>query len=47
MKTESNDVGGKLEPDCNVNSTFNFTVGGIAIVAAVLIVFLVYAYWWE
>jgi len=30
------------QPGCNVNSTFNYMVGGFAIIAAVLIGYLVY-----
>ena len=47
MKTKMNDVGGRLKPNCNVNSTLNFTVGGAAIAAALLIVYLAYVYWWK
>ena len=47
MKTEKNDIGDKLEPGCNVNSRFNFTVGGLAIAAALLIGYLVYVYLWK
>ncbi len=46
MKTETNDVGGKLQPNCNVNSTFNFTVGGLAIAAALVIGYLAYVFSW-
>jgi hypothetical protein len=30
------------EPSCNVNSTFNFTVGALAIAAAIVIGYLVW-----
>lgn len=39
------DTGGQLPPGCNVSSTFNFTVGALAIALAVLIGYLVRAYW--
>ncbi len=45
MKTQMSDVGGQLPPGCNVSSTFNFTVGALAIAAAVLLGYFVYAYW--
>ena len=47
MKTKTNDDVGRLKPNCNVNSTFNFSVGGVAIVAALLIGYLAYVYWWK
>jgi hypothetical protein len=47
MKAETNDDSGKLTPGCNVNSTFNFTVGGLAIAAAVLLGYLSCAYWFN
>ena len=31
---------------CNVSSTFNFTVGALAIAAALVICYLAYRYWW-
>jgi hypothetical protein len=46
MKSETN-AGDRPQPGCNVNSTFNFTVGGIAIAAALLIGYLAYMYWWK
>lgn len=47
MKSDMNDNPNRLETGCNVNSTFNFTVGGIAIAVAVLIGYLAYVYWWR
>ncbi len=47
MSQHKGDVGQRQQARCNVNSTFNFTVGGIAIVAALLVGYLVYAYWWR
>lgn len=44
MKAQSDDKG-LMRTSCNVNSTFNFTVGGLAIAAALLIVYLAYVYW--
>ena len=44
IKPETTDVG-QLQPGCNVNSTFNFTVGVAAIAAALLIGYVVYVYW--
>ena len=31
---------------CNVSSTFNFTVGALAIAAALAIGYLAYRFWW-
>lgn len=45
MKSEMNDAGDRPQSGCNVNSTFNFTVGGFAIAAALLIGYLAYVYW--
>ena len=47
MNTETNGVGSTLQPGCNVNSMFNFTVGGLAIAAALVIGYLTYVYWWK
>jgi hypothetical protein len=47
MISEMNDSGGPPQSSCNVNSTFNFIVGGIAIAAALLIGYLSYVYWWK
>lgn len=47
MNTEKNDAYGKSEPSCNVNSRFNFTVGGFAIAVTLLISYLVYVYLWK
>jgi hypothetical protein len=47
MKSEMNDTGNRSRPGCDVNSTFNFTVGGFAIAAAALIGYLIYVYWWK
>lgn len=47
MKTKTNDDASRLQPGCNVNSTFNFTAGGLAIAAALLIGYLAYVYWWK
>jgi len=46
MKSEMNDAGDK-RPGCDVNSRFNFTVGGFAIAAALLIGYLTFVYWWR
>jgi len=46
MKTNAKDDD-RPQPGCNVNSTFNFTVGGIAIAAAILIGYWVYMHWWK
>jgi hypothetical protein len=45
MKSEINNTGDRTQTGCNVNSTLNFTVGGFAIAAALLIGYLVYVYW--
>ena len=34
------------QPGCNVNSTFNYTVGGFAIAAALLIGYLLVHFFW-
>lgn len=47
MKSETNDARDRLQPGCNVNSTFNFTVGGFAIAAALLIAYLAFVVWWK
>lgn len=47
MKSEMNDTGDRPQLGCNANSTFNFTVGGFAIAAALLIGYLAYVYWWK
>jgi hypothetical protein len=47
MKSEMNETGDRPRAGCDVNSTFNFTGGGIAIAAATLIGYLVYVYWWK
>jgi hypothetical protein len=47
MKAQTGDDGNQLQSGCNVSSTFNFTVGGLAIAAASLIGYLAYLYWWK
>jgi hypothetical protein len=47
MEAQKKDGDKQPQPGCNVNSTFNFTVGGIAIAAAVLIGYLVYFFVWR
>jgi hypothetical protein len=47
MNPEINDDAAKSQRGCNVSSTFNFTVGGLAIVAAVLIGYLAWLYWFK
>ena len=47
MQSEMKEMGDRQQSGCNVNSTFNFTVGGIAIAAALLIGYLAYVYWWK
>ena len=47
MKSETNGAGARLQSGCNVNSAFNFTVGGVAIAAALLIGYIAYVYWWK
>jgi hypothetical protein len=46
MERHASDVRGEGRPGCNVNSTFNFTVGGLAIAVAVLLGYIAYARWW-
>ena len=46
MQAGTSAPGGHGEPGCNVNSTFNFTVGALAIAAALVIGYLAYRYWW-
>jgi hypothetical protein len=43
MKTALKNI--PRQPGCNVSSTFNFTVGGVSIIVALLIGYLVYVYW--
>ena len=47
MKSEMNNTGDRPRPGCDVNSKFNFTVGGFAIAAALLIAYLTFVYWWR
>ena len=47
MKSDTNDTGDRPQLGCNVNSAFNFAVGGFAIAAALLIGYLAYVYWWK
>ena len=47
MKSETSDPGNRTQPGCNVNSKFNFTVGGFAVAAALLICYVAYVYWWK
>jgi len=47
MKTDKPDSGGRQEPGCNVSSRFNFTVGGVAIAAALLGAYLLYMFLWK
>lgn len=42
MRAGTSDPGGQAQPSCNVNSTFNFTVGAIAILVAILIGYVVW-----
>ncbi len=44
MQTDTNDIKDRSKANCGVSSTFNFTVGGIAIAAALLIAYLIYPY---
>lgn len=37
MKGRESDAGDRPRPGCNVNSTFNFIIGALAIVAALVI----------
>ena len=47
MKAEMNDDAAKSQRGCNVSSTFNLTVGGFAIAAALLIGYLAWVYWFK
>jgi|SoimicmetaTmtLAB_FD_contig_51_980449_length_568_multi_2_in_0_out_0_1 hypothetical protein len=47
MKAETNDDAAKSPRGCNVSSRFNFTVGGLAIAAALLIGYLACLYWFR
>ena len=42
MKGREGDTGDQSQPGCNVNSTFNFTVGVLAVVAAIVIGYFIY-----
>jgi hypothetical protein len=46
MKSQSSEPRDDQRTGCGVNSTFNFAVGGLAIVAAVVIGYLAIARWW-
>ena len=43
MKTALKNI--PRQPGCNVSSTFNFAVGGVSIMVALLIACLIYVYW--
>ena len=45
MRAGTSDSGGKAQPGCHVNSTFNFTVGAVAILVAILIAYVAYTRW--
>jgi len=45
MKPPSSDPRDDQRTGCNVNSAFNFAVGGLAIVAAAVIGYLVFTHW--
>lgn len=47
MNIRKSDENDQVQTNCNVNSTFNFTVGAFAIVAALLIGYLMYVSWWK
>jgi len=47
MQSEPKNILDRQQSSCNVNSTFNFTVGGFAIAAALLIGYMAYVYWWK
>jgi len=47
MTKETSGVSAKEQRGCNVNSTFNFTVGRLAIAATLVIAHLAYMYWWK
>nr|WP_281723029.1 hypothetical protein [Nitrosomonas nitrosa] len=47
VKTESSNEHDKATGNCNVSMTYNFTVGGIAVAAALIIGYLAYNYWWK
>ncbi len=47
MEAQRSDGDSQPQPNCNVNSVFNFTVGGIAIAVALLIGYLAYVHWWH
>jgi hypothetical protein len=37
----------RAEPGCAVNSTFNFSVGALAILVALLVGYWAYTSWWK
>ena len=45
LRSGTSDSGGQPQPGCNVSSTFNFSVGAIAIVVAILIAYVAYTRW--
>lgn len=46
MNTDTKDDVSQPQRGCNVNMTFNLAVGVTAIIAALLIGYVGYAYWW-
>jgi hypothetical protein len=46
MKTGTPDRG-QDGPTCNVSSTFNFVVGGVAIAVVLVLVYLAFGLWWK
>lgn len=47
MNIHKSDENDQTQTNCEVSSTFNFTVGAFAIAAALLISYLMYASWWK
>jgi hypothetical protein len=47
VEAQDREAGGQPQPNCNVNSTFNFAVGAIAISLVVLLGYLAVAHWWH
>jgi len=47
MKAEDNRPGGTKTPGCNVNSRLNYTIGTLAVAAALLLTYVAYVIWWK
>ena len=46
-QTQARGTDEPVQPGCAVNSTFNFTVGALAVLMALVIAYWVYTSWWK